>query len=40
MSGEEIAQAFVTHYYPTLDTNAPAIAALYVSDPCPGTCAL
>jgi hypothetical protein len=30
MSGEEIAAAFIQHYYSTLDSNPPALAGLYV----------
>jgi hypothetical protein len=29
MSMDEIASAFVRHFYSTLDTNAPALAGLY-----------
>ena len=29
MSSEEIASAFVSHFYTTLDNNAPALAGLY-----------
>lgn len=30
MSAEEVANAFVQHYYTTFDTNRPALASLYV----------
>jgi hypothetical protein len=30
---EQIAQAFLSHYYPTLDANASQLAPLYVSRP-------
>jgi hypothetical protein len=31
MSAEEIANAFITHYYTTLDSNPSQLAGLYVS---------
>lgn len=33
MSAEDIANAFITHYYTTLDGNPSALAGLYVSNP-------
>ena len=30
MSSEEVAKAFINHYYTTLDQNVPALAGLYV----------
>jgi hypothetical protein len=31
MSAEEVATAFIQHYYSTVDTNPSALAGLYVS---------
>jgi hypothetical protein len=39
MSGDEVAKAFVQHYYQTWNSNPDALAGLYVSfSPLPQTC--